>query len=60
MGREQQVHIVIQVGAKVLTRPGGRVGLVSHAPSAPELNYRVRFADGPEESFRRADLTIFK
>jgi uncharacterized protein len=36
------------------------VGVVSHAPIAPEHTYRVRFADGPEESFRRADLSIFK
>jgi hypothetical protein len=58
---EKQVHIVIPEGTKVLTRPGGRVGIVAHAPSAPEHSYRVRFADGgPEESFRRVDLTIFK
>jgi hypothetical protein len=36
------------------------VGVVSHAPSAPEHNYRVCFADGAEESFRRAGPTIFK
>ena len=60
MPREKQVHIVIPEGTKVLTRSGGRVGVVSHAPSTPEHNYRVRFADGAEESFRRADLTIFK
>ena len=58
---EKQIHIVIPEGTKVLTRPGGRVGVVAHAPSAPEHSYRVRFADGgPEESFRRVDLTIFK
>ena len=44
----------------MLTRSGGRVGVVSHAPNAPEHRYRVRFPDGVEESFRRADLTIFK
>jgi hypothetical protein len=58
--REKQVHLVIPEGAKVLTRPGRRVGIVAHAPSAPEHSYRVRFVDGPEESFRRIDLTIFK
>jgi len=58
--REKQVHLVIPEGTKVLTRPGGRVGIVAHAPGAPDHNYRVRFADGPEETFRRADLTIFK
>ena len=58
---EKQFHIVIPEGTKVLTRPGGRVGIVAHAPSTPEHSYRVRFADGgPEESFRRVDLTIFK
>ena len=60
MEREKQVHLVIPEGTKVLTRPGGRVGIVAHAPSTPEHSYRVRFADGPEESFRRSDLTIFK
>jgi len=55
-----QIHIVIPEGTKVLTTPGGRVGVVAHAPSAPEHSYRVRFADGPEESFHRTDLTIFK
>lgn len=44
----------------MLTRSGGRVGVVSHTPNAPEHSYRIRFPDGPEESFRRADLTIFK
>jgi predicted nucleotidyltransferase len=58
--REKQLHLVIPEGTKVLTRPGGRVGIVAHAPDAPEHNYRVRFADGPEETFRRADLSIFK
>lgn len=58
--RDKQVHIVIPEGTKVLTRSGGRVGVVSHTPSAPEHNYRVRFTDGTEESFRRPDLTIFK
>jgi predicted nucleotidyltransferase len=58
--RKSHVHIVIPEGTKVLTRQGGRVGVVSHTPSAPGHAYRVRFADGPEESFQRADLTIFK
>ena len=58
--REKQIHLVIPEGTKVLTRPGRRVGIVAHAPSTPEHSYRVRFADGPEESFRRIDLTIFK
>jgi len=53
-------HLVIPTGTKVLTRPRGRVGVVTHAPEAPEHTYRVRFADGPEESFSRGELTIFK
>jgi hypothetical protein len=56
----KQVHLVIPEGTKVLTRSGGRVGVVSHTPNAPEHNYRVRFADAPEESFHRTELTIFK
>lgn len=60
MERSRQIHVVIPEGTKVLTRLGGRVGVVAHSPSAPEHSYRVRFADGPEESFRRTDLTIFK
>ncbi len=43
-----------------MTRPNGRIGVVAHSPRAPEHSYRVRFVDGPEESFRRSDLTIFK
>jgi predicted nucleotidyltransferase len=58
--REQQVHLVIPSGTKVLIRAGGRVGVVSYTPASPEHSYRVRFADGPEESFRRGDLTILK
>jgi predicted nucleotidyltransferase len=55
-----QIHLVIPEGTKVLSRPGGRVGVVVHTPAAPEHAYRVRYPDGSEESFRRADLTIFK
>jgi hypothetical protein len=59
--RQKQVHIVIPEGTKVLTKPDGRVGIVVYVPNAPEYNYRVRFADGtPDETFRRADLAIFK
>jgi hypothetical protein len=53
-------HLVIPTGTKVLTRPRGRVGVVTHVPDAPGHTYRVRFADGPEESFARSELTIFK
>jgi hypothetical protein len=58
--REKQVHIVIPEGTKVLTHPDGFVGVVAHAPAAPEHGYRVRFPDGREQSFRRAELSIFK
>lgn len=33
---------------------------MTHAPIAPEHGYRIRFADGPEETFRRSDLTILR
>jgi predicted nucleotidyltransferase len=33
---------------------------VVHAPSSPEHNYRVRFADGDEETHARSGLSIFK
>jgi uncharacterized protein len=56
----KQVHLVIPVGTKVLTRADGRVGIVVHAPAAPEHGYRVRFADGGEHGYRRTELTIFK
>ncbi len=52
--------IVIPLGTKVLTRQDGRVGIVIHASANPQDHYRVKFADGPEESFRRSDLAIFK
>ncbi|HEV3201416.1 MAG TPA: nucleotidyltransferase domain-containing protein [Bryobacteraceae bacterium] len=55
-----QFHFAIPTGTKVVVGPRGRVGVVAHAPTSPEHNYRVRFADGPDESFRRADLKIFK
>jgi uncharacterized protein len=59
-----QPHLVIPVGTKVLVRhqaaATGRVGVVLHAPGAPEHAYRVRFADGDENSFHRTELTIFK
>jgi predicted nucleotidyltransferase len=57
---EEQLRAVIPEGTKVLTGPDGRVGVVVHAPAAPEGSYRIRFADGADESLLRADLTIFK
>ena len=60
MQREKQIHIIIPEGTKVLTRLGGRVGVVAHSPIAAEQSYRVRFANGVEESYKRADLTIFR
>jgi uncharacterized protein len=56
----KQLHLVIPVGTKVLTRADGRVGIVVHAPAAPEHGYRVRFVDGGEDHYRRHELTIFK
>lgn len=60
MVRGNQLHLVIPEGTKVLTKSGGRVGVVSQVPDAPEHSYRVRFLDGAEESFCRTDLAIFK
>lgn len=60
MQGENQFHIVIPEGTKVLTAPGGHVGVIVHTPTAPEHSYRVRFAEGHEGSFKRTDLTIFK
>lgn len=53
-------HLVLPTGTKVLTRTGGLVGIVVHAPADQEHAYRVRFADDKEDSFRRNELTIFK
>ena len=58
--RPQQVHLVIPVGTKVVDRRDRRVGVVVHAPHTPEHAYRVCFPDGRENSFHRADLTIFR
>ena len=55
-----QLHFVIPTGTKALTRTDGRVGIVVHAPTGPEHRYRVRFADGKEDGYRRSELTIFK
>ena len=55
-----QFHLVIPAGTKVINRRDGRVGIVAHAPKAPEHTYRVRFPDGVEGSFHRTDLTIFR
>ena len=56
----KHIHLVIPSGTKVLTRTDGRVGVVIHSPAAPEHRYRIRFADGKEDSFHRNELTIFK
>src|SRR5690242_11027974 len=52
--------MVIPAGTKVLTRNGGRVGVIVHAPSAPEHSYRIRFPEGDEASAHRSELTIFR
>jgi len=58
--RSQQIHLVIPVGTKVVSRHHGSVGVITHAPSALEHAYRVRFPDGTEGSFHRKDLTILR
>jgi predicted nucleotidyltransferase len=60
MSVSRQIHLVIPPGTKVLTRTDGRVGIVVHTPTAPEHGYRVRFADGKEDGYRRSELTVFK
>lgn len=60
MTGERQVHLVIPAGTKVLTRPHGLVGVVTHTPADPDHGYRVRFPDGSDQTFRRGELTIFK
>src|SRR3954451_4653011 len=60
MAGQKQVHLVLPVGTKVLTRTDGRVGVVDQAPAAPEQTYRVRFADGNAGDYCRTELTIFK
>ncbi|HLJ44553.1 MAG TPA: nucleotidyltransferase domain-containing protein [Bryobacteraceae bacterium] len=57
---DQPFHLVIPTGTKVLTRSSGRVGVVTHTPASPDHTYRVRFPEGSEQTFTRADLTIFK
>ncbi|HXS98113.1 MAG TPA: nucleotidyltransferase domain-containing protein [Candidatus Limnocylindrales bacterium] len=57
---DTQPQLVLPQGTKVLTRVGGSVGVISHSPDAPGHNYRVRFADGREATFKRADLSIFR
>ena len=57
---EKHTHIVIPQGTKVLIRGSHRVGIVTHTPVTPEHAYRVRFTDGPEQTFHRTELTIFK
>jgi hypothetical protein len=50
---------MIPVGTKVIAKPTGNVGVIVHA-APDEPSYRVRFADGVEQTFSRPDLTIFK
>jgi len=54
------MHLIIPTGTKVVSRHDRRVGSVVHAPASLDNLYRVRFPDGSEASFRRAELTIFR
>ncbi len=36
------------------------MGVVAHAPASPEHQYRVKFAEGDEASFRRTEITIYR
>ena len=53
-------HLVLPLGTKVLTRPGGQVGIIVHAPAEPAELYQVKFADGHQHQLARQQLTIFK
>lgn len=55
-----QPHLILPPGTKVLTRPGGQVGVVTQAPAEVGQPYTVKFADGPEQNFLRTELSIFK
>ncbi|HJZ96709.1 MAG TPA: nucleotidyltransferase domain-containing protein [Candidatus Solibacter sp.] len=46
----------IPIGTKVLTHPGGRVGVIVDIGDV----YLVRFPDGDEAEFPRSDLTIYR
>ncbi|MGC4051117.1 MAG: nucleotidyltransferase domain-containing protein [Paludibaculum sp.] len=52
--------MVLPEGTKVVTKPGGRVGVVVKTPADALRDYRVRFPEGREESFVRTDLAILK
>jgi len=54
------MHLIIPTGTKVVSRHDRRVGSVVHVPASLDNLYRVRFPDGSEASFRRAELTIFR
>lgn len=58
--RDQQIHLIIPAGTKVVSRTDGRVGVVVHSPASLEHTYRVRFAEGTESSYSRQELTIYR
>lgn len=58
--RSQQFHPVIPIGTTVVRRLDHRVGVIVRLPGTLENAYRVRFPEGDEASFRRAELTIFR
>lgn len=63
-------HLILPIGTQVVTlaeargpdgrtaHPRGAVGVVTQAPADYWHGYRVRFPDGAEASFRRAELAI--
>src|SRR4051812_10237498 len=66
----QQSHLILSVGTQVVSlvevrgtdgkpvHPRGAVGVVTQSPSDYWHSYRVRFPDGFEATFRRAELSI--
>lgn len=60
MAKSTRPNLIIPAGTKVLTRAGGRVGLVSMIPATPNEAYRIIFADGGIGAYFRNELSIFK
>ena len=58
--REQQIHLIIPAGTKVISRADSRVGVVVHSPASLGHAYRVRYTDGAESTYSRQELTIYR
>ena len=56
----KEFHLIIPTGTKIISRHDRRVGVIVHSSATIENPYRVRFPDGNEASFSRAELTIYR